>query len=929
MVYLKHNIWLLCILMAYLPTQASDSGIFTAAEQGNFETVQELVQENPQLVTAVDDQGYTPLHKAAYNNHPDIVGYLISKGADINAASGSGSTPLHGAAFYGHPEIVRLLLDRGAELGVANAGGYTPLLSAGAGNRGDIVRLLVEKGADINAGGRDRRTPLYQAVWNADAGLTRFLLDRGAEANIQTETGVSLPYFVTAFRDREFGLMLIDKVSDFEEKDGLGLSMLHYSAARGFAEQVQMLLDKGVDVNAEDTLGRTPLLYASLWGHDEVVDILKANGATADKAGQAWFEGDYLGRSTPGKTPVEFVGDELRTPFAPHGSIAFSPDGNEMIWCHQAMPIQAMWYTKQVNGVWQQPTIAPFTDPALDYADGNPCFSPDGNRIYYHTHRPLVETDGRREGSDIWYVERSGEGWGSPVHLGLPVNTDKNEYGPTIAPSGNLYFIGEGYEDSYGTGDIYVSELIDGAYAAPRNLGPAINGEHHELSPVVPSDESYIIFASDRPYMRRRNLQLFVSFKRDDGGWTESVSLGRTINQGHTWHPFITADDKYVFYQQGTNYYWFSTALIEDLRQTMLGPGRAEGTTRIPVLRKSEQIFEHASTNDIALGDLDNDGDLDAVFSNMGFNDSRVYLNDGRGQFTATEQLLTQQGHGVDLGDLDADGDLDIFMTCAGYGEGGVEYNRPSKIYFNDGKANFTDSRQDLGDSLPSGNDIHLFDIDTDGDLDAMIVYYQEDNGVYLNDGRGQFTRSDLTFPTGATWADLDGDGDVDIFHREPEVGFKTLLNDGSGHFTEYWSKTDSLVNRGGVCFGDIDEDGDPDAVVSFLDQSEHRFSTLWYNDGTGRFLESNVRLPLTRFARMAIGDLNGDNHPDVFLNNFGLPSAVWLNDGNGRLFDSGIRLPGEWQNAGCPLGDLDGDGDLDVFIAAFGAGPNEIWFIE
>ena len=350
---------------------------------------------------------------------------------------------------------------------------------------------------------------------------------------------------------------------------------------------------------------------------------------------------------------------------------------------------------------------------------------------------------------------------------------------------------------------------------------------------------------------------------------------------------------------------------------------------RIPELRKSEQVFEHAATNDITLGDLDGDGDLDAVFSNMGSNDSRVYLNDGQGQFTATALLLTQQGHGVDIGDLDADGDLDIFITCAGYEVNNVWHYRPSRIYFNDGEANFTVSPQDLGDSLLSGNNVQLYDIDTDGDIDAMIVYYQEDNGVYLNDGRGQFTRSDLTFPTGANWADLDGDGDVDILHRESGVGFKTLLNDGTGRFLEHWSKTDSSIHRGGVGFGDIDEDGDLDAVIAFLDQSEHHFSTLWYNDGSGRFDESDVRLPLTRYARMAIGDINGDGHRDVFLNNLGLPSAVWLNDGSGGLFDSGIRLPGEWENTSCPLGDLDGDGDLDVFIAAFGSGPNEIWFNE
>ncbi|UCC44472.1 MAG: ankyrin repeat domain-containing protein [Candidatus Zixiibacteriota bacterium] len=925
---LKNRVWLVSLLVLSLPIFASSSDIFTAAEQGDFETVKELVQENPELLNATDGRGYSPLHKAAYNNHLDIAEYLLSQGADVSAASANGSTPLHGAASYGHIDVVRLLLDAGAGLDIANAGGYTPLLGAIAGNHGNIARLLVDKGADINKGLGGGRTPLFQAVWNADAELARYLLDKGAEVSIQTPTGVSLPFFATAFRDSEFGLMLAHRASDLEEKDAVGLSMLHYSAARGMTEVVRALVEGGAEVNAEDSLGRTPLFYASLWGHDEVIGILEAREAMSHDQEQGWFQGDYLGRSTPGKTPAEFIGDELRTPFAPHGGMVISPDGDEMLWCHQAMPIQAMWYSRQVDGIWQKPIIAPFTDPTLDYADGNPGFSADGNRIYYHSHRPSALGGERKEDSDIWYVEKAADSWGSPVPLGPPVNTDKGEYNPVVAPSGNLYFIGNEYDSTHGAGDIYFSEFVNGAYTTPRNLGPNINSQYHEMSPVLPSDETYIVFGSNRPYQHRQNVQLYVSF-RNNGEWTLPVHLGRSINQGHTWHPFITADDRFLFCQRGTSYYWFSTALIHDIREATIGPDRVEAATSIPEFRKSEQLFEHAATNDIALGDLDSDGDLDAVFSNMGFNDSRVYLNDGHGQFTPTEQLLTQQGHGVDLGDLDADGDLDIFITCAGYGTNNVESHRPSRVYFNDGRANFTVSLQDLGDSLSSGNNVQLYDIDTDGDLDAMIIYYREDNGIFLNDGHGRFTRSAMTFPQGSKWADLDGDGDPDILLREAGVGIKTLLNDGSGHFTEHWSKIDSSITRGGVGFGDIDGDGDLDAVIGFLDQSEHRFSTLWYNDGTGRFSESDVKLPLTRYSKMAIGDLNGDSHPDVFLNNFGLPSAVWLNDGRGGLFDSGIRLPGEWQNTHCPLGDLDGDGDLDVFIAAYGGGPNEVWFID
>ena len=655
MVRLRDIVLPLCLLIVIVKAQADDLEVFTAAEQGDLKTVEELITADSSLVTATDDAGYTPLHKAAYNNRPDVVEFLLSHGSNVDAASSSGSTALHGAAFYGYPEIVRLLLDHGAGLAVTNAGGYTPLLSASAGNRADIVQLLVERGADVNLRPAQGRTPLEQAVWNADADLTRFLLDNGAEVGAQGEMGVSLPFFATAFRNREFGLMLIDRAPDFGETDASGLSMLHYSAARGFADVVQKLLDRGVDADVADSLGRTPMFYALLWGHDETVSVLKERGAAPIGADQAWFRGDYLGRPAPGKTPAKFVGDELRTPFAPHGRIVFSPDGGEMLWCHHAMPIQAMWYSRQVDGRWQRPVIAPFTDPTLKYADGNPCFSADGSRIYYHTHRPLNEGGERKEDTDIWYVEKGDEGWGLPIPLGSPVNTDKYELAPMVAPSGNLYFIGNEYEDTYGTGDIYMSEYAAGAYSMPRNLGPAVNSEYHELSPVVPTNESYVVFASDRPERRQRTLQLHVSFRLNDNSWTRAVSLGRSINQGHTWHPVITADDKYIFYQQGADYHWFSTDLIDDIRQAVVGPGRVDAPTPIPALRKSEQVFEHAATNHIGLGDLDGDGDLDAVFSNMHQYGSRVYLNDGSGRFTATEQLLTQEAHGVDIGDLDAD----------------------------------------------------------------------------------------------------------------------------------------------------------------------------------------------------------------------------------------------------------------------------------
>jgi hypothetical protein len=402
------------------------------------------------------------------------------------------------------------------------------------------------------------------------------------------------------------------------------------------------------------------------------------------------------------------------------------------------------------------------------------------------------------------------------------------------------------------------------------------------------------------------------------------------VNSGQGWQSSISPDGKYIFYLQDDQYRWFSAEVIEELKEAMIGTVTHEVQAIAGVsFRKSEQYFEPARTSHIAIGDLDGDGDPDAVFSNMAFNDSRVWLNDGSGNFSPIEPPLTQLGHGVDLGDLDADGDLDIFITCAGYGENNIWHHRPSKIYFNDGKANFTDSGQNLADSLLSGNGITLLDIDTDGDLDATIFYYQEPNLIYLNDGSGNFTKSDLTFPDGSSWVDLDSDGDVDLLVREIGVGFKSMLNDGKGNFKEYWQLVDSATVRGRCCFADLDKDGDLDVVVASGGNEYSRSSVIWYNDGTGRLTDSGIRLPITRWSRMDSADLNNDGHVDIFVSNFGLPNYVWLNDGKGNLYDSGLRLGGPEYTASVSLIDLDGDEDLDSFLSNFGDGSNEIWFNE
>jgi hypothetical protein len=374
-----------------------------------------------------------------------------------------------------------------------------------------------------------------------------------------------------------------------------------------------------------------------------------------------------------------------------------------------------------------------------------------------------------------------------------------------------------------------------------------------------------------------------------------------------------------------------SRRVVSSLAALILIVGCTSAADPRPVtLVHSEQTFPPAATNQIRLGDLDGDGDLDAVFSNQGPHDSQVWFNDGAGVFTDSGQRLTTQGHGAGLGDLDADGDLDLFLTCAGY----YSNNLPTKVYLNDGRGRFIDSQQDLGDVDISGNGVTLVDIDSDGDLDAHVWYYTTtalpySHRVYLNDGAGHFQLSEIALPEGSHlfWGDLDGDHTPDVFAMEWDRGLRALTGDGRGHFTSTWEFPDPHVQYGDVGLGDLDRDGDLDALVSWRGNTVDDSTRVFFNDGHGRFSESTTRLPPVLGAGITLVDFNGDRTLDAYLSTFRGPNLLWLNTGDGHFVDSGQIMCASEPNAGVGIGDLDSDGTPDVFVSFYGEGSNSIWF--
>ena len=304
---------------------------------------------------------------------------------------------------------------------------------------------------------------------------------------------------------------------------------------------------------------------------------------------------------------------------------------------------------------------------------------------------------------------------------------------------------------------------------------------------------------------------------------------------------------------------------------------------------KTNQSLGNLAIWRAVMGDLDSDGDLD-IFARAGWSHlfSEIWFNDGTGIFTKSDQGLTSPGTGgLVLGDLDGDGDLDAFV--------GHLYSPGNQVWLNDGTGVFTDTNQRLGNL--STYDIALGDLDGDADLDAFVAngYFNNDqpNQVWLNDGTGVFTN---TYPdlgsarsTGVDLGDLDGDGDLDAFithyQGQPE---EVWFNDGTGVFT------DSLQRLGNgdswaVELGDLDGDGDLDAYVAnanlFGEIGEA--DRIWLNDGNGTFAATPQSLGRSATFSVALGDVDDDGDldalvgnadPDVYYTIEGAPIEVWLN---------------------------------------------------
>jgi hypothetical protein len=246
-----------------------------------------------------------------------------------------------------------------------------------------------------------------------------------------------------------------------------------------------------------------------------------------DKADEGSFPvltGPYLGQEPPGLEPKIFapgiVSSEDRME---HASLTVSPDLNEIYWGSVG---KGILFSRIEIGRWSAPRLAEFATTD----DAEPMFLRDGRRLFFISNRPL-EGD-PEQGENIWYVERGSGGWSQPSPLDTTVNGEQLHWQISFAEDGTLYFASR-RSGTLGNDDIFISKFVDGRYLRPQNAGEAINSAAAETCPFIAYDNSYLLFAALNRPDGYGSLDIYISFRHEDGSWSKAINIGPPVNTGN------------------------------------------------------------------------------------------------------------------------------------------------------------------------------------------------------------------------------------------------------------------------------------------------------------------------------------------------------------------------------------------------------------
>lgn len=269
-------------------------------------------------------------------------------------------------------------------------------------------------------------------------------------------------------------------------------------------------------------------------------------------------KGPYLGQEAPKLVAKLFAPNVISIAGRYEGSISFSPELNEVYFgANNPGGETHIYFSKLTENGWTAIKRTNFTKGEKD-EEIHPFVSRDGKRIYF-TGLNSDLTDTR-----IWYVNRYDDGWGNPVKLGHPINSEQVFYA-NQADSDELYYF------NLNQGKTFYASASEGRFNQTKELALEPGFHHAVIAPA----KDYMIVNGRNKTEGRKDSDLFVCFKQADDSWSTPINLGKAINtEVNEKGPSISHDGKYLFFGRDeddgkANIYWVSTEVIKKLKTSI------------------------------------------------------------------------------------------------------------------------------------------------------------------------------------------------------------------------------------------------------------------------------------------------------------------------------------------------------------------------
>jgi len=319
----------------------------------------------------------------------------------------------------------------------------------------------------------------------------------------------------------------------------------------------------------------------------------------------------------------------------------------------------------------------------------------------------------------------------------------------------------------------------------------------------------------------------------------------------------------------------------------------------------------------IEAADLDGDGDLDLITAALVADSVHWWDNvNGDGSSWVQKVIDTNLDAAIDAvpADMDGDGDLDVLATA---------FTDDDVVWYENTASDASAwTKRTIESSFNGAQTVVAYDMDRDGDLDAVATANVASDVAWWENTAGNGTAwskhavdNSLLGARTVDVADMDDDGDPDLIVSAEDADKLVWYENTNGAATSWTMSTiaTGVTEAWGLVVADMDRDGDLDVVASGEDDNE----VAWWENANGQatsWTKHSIVTNLIQAGAVEVYDVDRDGDLDVF--GVGLTSDEvrwWENDGTAGSFIEHIVISGYIEAYAVTPADLDGDGDVDL----------------